>query len=98
MSAASSGFFARLDASLRSSFGTVVFGMSDGTVSIFTTIIDHSAPASHPAQPKTPLALASLSRELAVNDPQRPVETATTDGRRGTLADRNVELLVRKPF
>jgi hypothetical protein len=45
-----------------------------------------------------PVQLAALARELGVNDPQRKPETATTDGRRGTAADRNVELLVPKPF
>ncbi len=70
----------------------------DGTLSIFTTIIDHSAPVAWPADPHSVVGLAALSRELAVNDPQRPAETATKDGRRGTAADRNVELLVRKPY
>jgi metallophosphoesterase (TIGR03767 family) len=70
----------------------------DGTLSIFGTIIDHAAPTAWPANPTTPLHLAALSRELAVNDPQRDAETATRDGKRGTVTDRNVELLVRKPF
>jgi metallophosphoesterase (TIGR03767 family) len=70
----------------------------DGTLSIFTTIVDHSAPTAWPTSPARPLELAALSRELAVNDPQRDAETATTDGKRGTAADRNVELLMRAPF
>ncbi len=70
----------------------------DQTMSIFGTILDHAAPVDYPAAPRTPLELAAASRELAVNDPQRDAETATRDGRRGTAADRNVELLVRKPF
>jgi metallophosphoesterase (TIGR03767 family) len=70
----------------------------DGTLSIFATIVDHAAPAAWPATPSAPLELASLSRELAVNDPQRDAETDTRDGRRGTAQDRNVELLMRKPF
>ena len=71
----------------------------DGTLSMFGTIVDHAAPADWSAlRSATPLELAALSRELGVNDPQRPAETATTDGKRGTLLDRNVELLVRKPF
>jgi metallophosphoesterase (TIGR03767 family) len=70
----------------------------DRTISIFGTIIDHAAPTAWSKNPTTPLELAALSRELAVNDPQRDPETATTDGKRGTVTDRNVELLLRKPF
>jgi metallophosphoesterase (TIGR03767 family) len=70
----------------------------DGTLSVFGTIVDHAAAAAWPKNPSTPLELAALSRELAVNDPQNPAETPTTDGRRGTRADRNVELVLRKPF
>ncbi|MDT4949179.1 MAG: hypothetical protein QOJ37_1774, partial [Pseudonocardiales bacterium] len=70
----------------------------DGTLSIFGTIIEHAAPTGWPANPTTPLELAALSRELAVNDPQRDAETATRDGRRGTALDRNVELLIKAPF
>jgi metallophosphoesterase (TIGR03767 family) len=71
----------------------------DATLSIFGTIIDDAAPAgwSAPAL-NNPLQLAALARELAVNDPQRDAETAVRDGKRGTLADRNVELVVKKPF
>jgi hypothetical protein len=39
------------------------------------------------------LALASLSRELSANDWQD-----RTDVRRGSLEDRNVELVVPAPF
>ncbi|MFN2519206.1 MAG: TIGR03767 family metallophosphoesterase [Jatrophihabitantaceae bacterium] len=70
----------------------------DGTLSVFATIIDHAAPESWPASPTSPLALASLSRELGINDWQRDPETPTVDGRRGAVSDRNVELLVRAPF
>jgi metallophosphoesterase (TIGR03767 family) len=70
----------------------------DGTLSIFGTIVDHAAPSAWPANPSTPLELAALSRELAANDPQRDAETADRDGKRGTVQDRNVELLVRAPF
>jgi metallophosphoesterase (TIGR03767 family) len=70
----------------------------DDTLSIFGTIVDHAAPASWPAGPSTALELAALSRELGMNDPQGPPQTATEVGRRGALADRNVELLVRAPF
>jgi metallophosphoesterase (TIGR03767 family) len=49
--------------------------------------------------PGETLALASLSRELGLNDWQsRTRSVPGADGRRGTLADRNVELLVPAPF
>ena len=49
--------------------------------------------------PDETLALASLSRELGLNDWQsRTRSVPGADGRRGTLADRNVELLVPAPF
>jgi len=67
----------------------------NGTLSIFGTIIDHAAPVN-PGKTLDVATLASLSRELASNDWQRP--TATVDGRRGALEDRNVELLVPAPF
>src|SRR4051812_13418682 len=70
----------------------------DGTLSIFGTIVDHAAPTAWPTNPSGPLELAALSRELAANDPQRDAETATRDGKRGTVQDRNVELLLRAPF
>jgi metallophosphoesterase (TIGR03767 family) len=70
----------------------------DGTLSIFTTIVDHAAPVDWPASPRTPLELAALSRELGINDPQRATETSTEDGKRGALSDRNTELLLRAPF
>ena len=44
------------------------------------------------------IQVAALARELAVNDPQRDAETAATDGKRGTIIDRNVELLLPRPF
>jgi len=72
----------------------------DATLSIFGTIIDDVAGTSW--TPLTiaagPVGLAALAREFAVNDPQRDAETATRDGKRGTLADRNVELVIKKPF
>jgi metallophosphoesterase (TIGR03767 family) len=74
----------------------------DGTLSIFGTIVDSAAPLATPAKLDTPRALASLSRELAVNDWQErlaaPAKPGTPDGRRGKREDRNVELLVRAPF
>lgn len=71
----------------------------DGTLSVFGTILDMAAPASYRGRLDSPTALASLARELAGNDWQsraRPVPGE--DGRRGTAADRNVELLLPAPF
>jgi metallophosphoesterase (TIGR03767 family) len=71
----------------------------DGTLSIFGTILDDAAPPTWSQLAlSNPLQLAALARELAVNDPQRDAETATRDGKRGTLADRNVELVIKRPF
>jgi metallophosphoesterase (TIGR03767 family) len=70
----------------------------DGTLSVFGTIVDHAAPNDWPSTPSTPLELAALSRELGANDWQNETPTATEDGKRGKLTDRNVELLVAKPF
>jgi hypothetical protein len=71
----------------------------DGTLSVFGTIIDHAAPASAPTAPAEPLELAALSRELGLNDWQsRTRAVPGADGRRGTVADRNVELLLPAPF
>ncbi len=64
----------------------------DGTLSIFTTIVDHSGPPMYPGG-ANPLALAGLARELAMNDPQD-----RTDSKRGQLADRNLELVVQNPL
>ncbi|MDX6373039.1 MAG: hypothetical protein QOD98_2027 [Nocardioidaceae bacterium] len=70
----------------------------NGTLSIFGTIIDHAAPTSYGKHPKSPLELASLSRELGANDWQDTRPPAGQDGRRGRIEDRNVELLVPAPF
>jgi metallophosphoesterase (TIGR03767 family) len=72
---------------------------SDGTLSIFATILDMAAPATYGGRLDSPTALAALARELAGNDWQsraRPIPGE--DGRRGAVADRNVELLVPSPF
>ena len=63
----------------------------DGTLSIFTTILDHAGPATAGGDLSSTVALASLSRELSVNDPQANL------GARGVLGDRNTELLVGAP-
>jgi hypothetical protein len=70
----------------------------NGTLSVFGTLLDHAAPSGYGSAPRDPLALASLSRELGANDWQNAAPTATEDGRRGAVEDRNVELLVPAPF
>lgn len=64
----------------------------DGTLSLFTTVLDHASHAS-PGTATTSTALAARSRELAAND------WAETPGmRRGSPLDRNTELLLPAPF
>ena len=70
----------------------------NGTLSVFGTLIDHAAPRHYGSRPRDPLALAALSRELGANDWQNAAPTATEDGRRGAVEDRNVELLVPAAF
>ena len=65
----------------------------DGTVSIFTTMVDHAGPVAYAGDLDTTTGLASLGRELAANDPQK-----RTDSGRGQLTDRNLELLVDNPL
>lgn len=64
----------------------------DGTLSIFTTSVDHAAAPSYSRRTKNVLQLASLSRELAVNDWHLDPTV-----RMGTRRDRNAELLVPRP-
>lgn len=64
----------------------------DGTMSIFTTVVDHASPAAWNGD-LSPVGLASLSRELAAND---WVENPTM--RQGSPLDRNTELLMPAPF
>ncbi len=70
----------------------------DRTMSLFCTMVDHAGPTSYGAHPSSPLELASLSRELGANDWQEGAYPPGTDGRRGRLEDRNVELLLPAPF
>ena len=64
----------------------------DGTLSLFTTVLDHASPAV-PGTAGTYLDLASRSREFAANDwAESPVM------RRGSSLDRNTELLLPAPF
>jgi metallophosphoesterase (TIGR03767 family) len=69
----------------------------DGTLSVIVTIVDTAAPASFGGRLASPLDLASLSRELGVNDWQAPQPAGDVDGRRGSLQDRNAELIVPAP-
>lgn len=69
----------------------------DGTLSIFTTMIDSAAPDSYGGRLTTPLRLAALSRELAGND-WHARTLPGDDGKRGEVIDRNVELIVPAPF
>jgi hypothetical protein len=62
---------------------------TDGTLSIFTTILDHAADAAWNGSLDDPLSLASLSRELSANDWQH-IDT-------GTAEDLNTELIVKTP-
>jgi metallophosphoesterase (TIGR03767 family) len=80
-----------------------VFDNRDGTLSIFGTILDSAAPQAAPAPgPAGALSLrqlASLSRVLSWNDPQRRGTEGSGNAvpKQGTRRDRNVELLVRDP-
>ncbi|OEU87367.1 metallophosphoesterase [Streptomyces abyssalis] len=63
----------------------------DGTLSLFTTLIESSAPARTDFDDLSQTGLASLYRELALNAP------GARTGLEGDPDDRNVELLLRKP-
>jgi len=64
----------------------------DGTLSLFTTALDHASPVEWNGD-LTPIGLASLSRELSAND---WVENPSL--RIGSVLDRNCELLLPAPF
>ncbi len=64
----------------------------DGTLSIFTTMVDHSGPVSYRGDLSTSRQLASLGRELAANDWHD-----RTDAGLGRRKDRNVELVTVMP-
>lgn len=73
-----------------------IFDNADGTLSILSTTFDHAAPpaVAYPAPDGwTPAALASLSRELSVND-NRWLDPM---GMLGNVGDRNVELVLAAP-
>ncbi|TNM41138.1 TIGR03767 family metallophosphoesterase [Nocardioides albidus] len=64
----------------------------DGTLSLFTTMVDHTGPASAGAGTESAERLAGLARELAAND------WHDHGAGLGTPEDRNVELLVANPL
>ncbi|MBO9520209.1 MAG: TIGR03767 family metallophosphoesterase [Nocardioidaceae bacterium] len=64
----------------------------DGTLSIFTTVVDHAGVTDFAGDLSSTVSLAGLSRELAANDPQSPLAQHS-----GTADARNVELLLPKP-
>jgi metallophosphoesterase (TIGR03767 family) len=66
----------------------------DGTLSIFCTMVDHAGPVQ-PGGRDPVLNLASISRELASNDPEYGYAKGTG---RGRPEDRNVELVIAAPF
>jgi metallophosphoesterase (TIGR03767 family) len=68
----------------------------DGTVSIFAAMIDHSGPVTLVGSPATTTALAGLSRQLAANDWNAFGQSV--DAMRGSIEDRNVQLLVPAQF
>ncbi|HWM36195.1 MAG TPA: TIGR03767 family metallophosphoesterase [Streptomyces sp.] len=61
-------------------------------LAVFTTVLDIDAPLTNGGDLGSPRALASLARELAVNDIQ------TDETHRGDVRDRNAELLLPAPF
>ncbi|MBA3384448.1 MAG: TIGR03767 family metallophosphoesterase [Actinobacteria bacterium] len=80
---------------------------ADGTLSILGTIFDQGAPARpgpRPARRGPRLSarevewLASVARELSYNDPQAENGRDGLADRRGTPADRNVELVIPRPY
>lgn len=64
----------------------------DGTLSIFTTMVDHGAPLRPGPDLRGVMRLAALGRLIAANDPDDK-----GDARRGKRQDRNVELLLDAP-
>jgi metallophosphoesterase (TIGR03767 family) len=65
----------------------------NGTLSVFTTLVDHSAPTD-PTDAEGLWRLASIHRELAANDPHRGMGSVAA----GEPSDRNVELVLPSPY
>ena len=81
-----------------------LFDNRDGTLSLFTTVLDHT-PVLRGAVPRGPFVnaqgvgyLAAISRELSFNDPQADNGEDGHSDARGTRLDRNVELLIKNPY
>lgn len=70
-----------------------VLDNQDGTLSFFGTLVDHQAPPETDPTVQDVLGLAAISRELSANDNLLP-----RAGQLNTPGDRNVELLIKKPF
>lgn len=65
----------------------------DGTLSLFSTMIEHLAPAAADPSDISVLGLAAVSRELSANDPQ-----SDRAARLGAPSDLNVELVIANPL
>jgi hypothetical protein len=72
----------------------------DGTLSLFSTVLDHDSPSTAPASGTDANAggfgigeLATIGRTITYNDPQERPET----GHEGAAIDRNAELLIANP-
>jgi metallophosphoesterase (TIGR03767 family) len=83
-----------------------VLDNGDGTLTIRTHVVDHLGPPRPPRvrpsrsrllTPAEVSRLASIARELAFNEPQGQNGEDGFPDRRGTLLDRNVELLLPRP-
>jgi metallophosphoesterase (TIGR03767 family) len=84
-----------------------LYDNGDGTLSITTRVIEHTAPPrpgkrvrsrGRVLSPKEVTRLASIARELSFNDPHAENGEDGFPDRRGTRLDRNVELLLRNPY
>lgn len=70
--------------------------LSNGALAVYTTAIDHSAPPRPAA--KGAQRLASIARELSLNEPQAENGEDGWADRRGNPGDRNAALIVPKPY
>jgi metallophosphoesterase (TIGR03767 family) len=69
----------------------------NGVLSLFTTLVDANSPLTYNGDLSTPMALASLARELAANDPQE-VAGDIEHHRVGDAYARNTTLSMPFPF
>ncbi|MDP9492217.1 MAG: metallophosphoesterase [Actinomycetota bacterium] len=68
----------------------------NGDLAIYTTAIDHTGPPRPTG--KGPQRLASIARELSLNEPQAENGENGWADRRGTRPDRNAALLLPNPY